>query len=322
MYFCGGAAYCCLTFSQIINHLRTLTKLKYAMLHLLRTSHRNVLLHRTTLVRTLLQHKSLNDRRTDVSHSTVHTDVRNINANPSLRYPRSTFMNLDWMNGTTLVQQSQRRMQLSAITRGTAIEEENGTGTSDPVEYFLSNVISHTPNGSLESMEESGLKLLTRLDITSTPWAGSLYSYQLGDQAGIILYPGCTPLLLSKLHASVSHNCSKLSVNVPSHRPIKTKVEEEETQDDSFQLSAKLIEDNFGPRCWATTLVETKLPKGLNAGNSLSAPTLVYSRDNTQSLVHFKLIGKELSEKIAQDPRKNFSKENTVRFAQDIDDVA
>lgn len=300
------------------------------MLHLLRTSHRNVLLHRTTLVRTLLQHKSLNDRLTDVSHGTVrHTDVRDINANPSLRYPRSTFMNLDWMkNSTTLVQQSQRRMQPSAITRGTAIEEENGTGASDPVEDFLSSVISHTPNGSLESMEESGLKLLTRLDITSTPWAGSLYSYQLGDHAGIILYPGCTPFLLSKLHASVSHDCSKLSVNVPSHRPIKTKVVEEETQDDSFQLSAKLIEDNFGPRCWATTLVETKLPKGLNAGNSLSAPTLVYSRDNTQSLVHFKLIRKELlnteqqSEKMAQDPKTNFSKENTVRFAQDIDDVA
>ena len=233
-------------------------------------------------------------------------------------------MNLDWMkNSTTLVLQSQRRMQSSGIT---VIEEE--TGASDSVEDFLSSVISHTPGASLESMEESGLKLITQLDITSTPWAGSLYSYQLRDHAGIILYPGCTPFLLPKLHASMSHNCSKLLINVPSHRPIKTKVEEE-TQDDSFQLSAKLIEDNFGPRCWATTLVETKLPKGLNAGNSLSAPTLVYSRDNTQSLVHFKLIGKELnakqqSERIAQHTRKNFSKKqiSTVRFAQDIDDVA
>ena len=292
-YFLGGSAYASRVYSTNISHLKCLIKLKYATKRLLRTSRRRFGLN----ARTILSAITL---QTSSTRSTVCVNEGDKQA------PRLTRMDIISMNRCTF-----RTMDNMLMEDGEEKNEELNQGlSSDPLDEFLSRLVSYTSDNELKALRERGrVILLSKLawSPNSCSLTGSLFMYRLtlnnggGEHTGFIIFPSCCdPFLVKSIYAKISNDCSKLLITFPSHCPSAREVET--TNDDPYQLSCNLIENNFGVGCMVPLLIEADITPGLSATNTVSAPTLISSQDKSRSLLHFELNEKILSPK----PRVTF----------------
>lgn len=293
-----------MNYKTSLGRIRSLAKLKYATKRLLRIASRRFCGLRTTLVNVLLE-------RASNSQSFEHPDMSIDSKEVGL-----TWRNLDWMRRTSVLSHSN---EPPSTLPEYQVQEPK---ISDPVEDFLSSLISHASSNGLASANNNGLKLLSRLEYTSdVQLVGSFYMYRLtlnkysGEHAGILLYPSCfDPFMLDKICASVSDDRSKLLVTVPTHSPIRPK---EKEKHGDLSRSSSLVEENFGHECWIPTLIQAELPIQIGSINSLDAPTTVYSWDKTRSLLHFKLHEEEPNNKRSKFSTKRLSGKK-ISFAEDF----
>jgi hypothetical protein len=203
--------------------------------------------------------------------------------------PRPSWLYLDALSRCTL-------LPLISNTMHTVLQEESDEDTSecsfsDPLQKFLSCLISYTSKESMKGLKHHGkLTFLFKLECTSTSCslASLLLMYRItlnnggGKHTGFTIMPSsCDKKDLAKVKASISVDGSKLLLDFPRHCPLGGVTEVSETADNHFQL---LSFQYFGPDCMVPFLFEVELP-WVVTGN-ISAPALIYYQCKTRLVVN------------------------------------
>ena len=182
---------------------------------------------------------------------------------------------------------------------GSSLEEKSNEGVSqcplpDPLEEFLSCLISHTSEDNIKELKCQGqVTFLSKLECapsTSFSLASLLLMYRItlksggGEHTGFVIMPSscdCDRDDLAEIKAEISNDGSKLLLDFPRHCTLGG-----ETVLHSYLADPS---QDFGPDSMVPFLIQADLPLGIKVGGTISAPTLVYSQSQTRSILHFQL---------------------------------